>query len=448
MSDLYIAALYLGILIAGIVAPFAATLGYVWVDLSYPQLLSVYLAGEPVALVMGSLAILGYLFADRRAPPRLNIVTVLTVLMAGWVTLTCTWAVVPQEVVWQKWDWAFKSVLFSAFIPYVIRSRVRIEAFLQVFIFSVAIHIVAGGLKTLMSGGGYGQAFGVIRGNSGLFEGSTIGTVAVMIIPILFALKRQSILLPWPRLRRTVYLGYAALCVLGAIGTFARTAMVGLGLLALGTVVERRRRLGAIAGVVAALLILSQFAPAAWFSRMETTDTYETDRSANARVLVWKWTLDFAIDHPLGGGFLTYYVDKITLPSGATLSGVAFHNAYIEVLGEHGWIGLGLFIGALAFTVRNLWRVRREAARVAELSWCHDLSGALLISLLVLAGCSNFIGIAFQPMFWYLFAVSTCLREYLHRYIVEQASDTATPESVMVRTQTGHHPIGAPRPLL
>ena len=54
MSDFYIAAVYLGILIAGIVAPFAATLGYMWVDLSYPQLLSVYLAGQPVALVMGS----------------------------------------------------------------------------------------------------------------------------------------------------------------------------------------------------------------------------------------------------------------------------------------------------------------------------------------------------------------------------------------------------------
>jgi putative inorganic carbon (HCO3(-)) transporter len=453
VSDPYIAAVYLAILIAGIVAPFAATLGYVWIDLSYPQFLSVYLAGKPVALVMGGVAIIGYLLADRHAPPRLNMVTVLTVLMAGWVTLTCTWAVAPQDVVWQKWDWAFKSVLFSAFIPYVIRSRVRIEAFLQVFVFSLAIHIVAGGLKTLASGGGgYGTAFSVIRGNSGLFEGSTIGAVAVMIIPILFALKRQSILIPWPGLSRTVYLGYAATCVLGAIGTFARTAMVGLGLLAIGTVVQRRRSLGAVAGIAATLLIVSQFAPAAWFSRMGTTDTYESDQSANARVLVWKWTLNFAMDHPLGGGFQTFYVDKITLPNGTTLSGVAFHNAYAEVLGEHGWVGLSLFIGALAFAVRNLWRARREAARFKGLSWCYEISGALLVSLLILAGCSNFIGVAFQPMFWYLFATSTCLREHVRRYTVEQASDIATSESFIVRTQTsqlaGHNPIGAPHPLL
>jgi O-antigen ligase len=225
--------------------------------------------------------------------------------------------------------------------------------------------------------------------------------------------------------------------------------MVALGVLALGTVVQRRRRLGALAGVAAALLIVSQIAPSAWFSRMETTDTYEADRSANARVLVWKWTLDFAIDHPLGGGFASYYVNKITLPSGMTLNGVAYHNAYIEVLGEHGWVGLALFIGTLAFALRNLWRVRRGTARITELSWCHDLSGALLISLLVLAGASNFIGIAFQPVFWYLFATSTCLHEYLYRYTVEHASDVAKSESLLLRTQTprlaGHHSIGASR---
>ena len=448
MSDLYVAAVYLGILLAGVVSPFAAALGYVWVDLAYPQLLSEYLGGQPVALIMGGLAIFGYLFADRRMPPRLNMITVLTVLMAGWVTLTCYWAVAPQDAVSIKWNWAFKTVLFSAFIPYVIRSRVRIEAFLQVFIFSVAVHIVAGGLKTLMSGGGYGQAFGVIRGNSGLFEGSTIGTVAVMIIPILFAFKRQSILLPWPQLRRALYLGYAAISLLASIGTFARTAMVGLGLLALGTVGQRRRRFGAVAGVAVAFVIVSQFASTAWFSRMETADTYDADQSANVRLLVWKWTLDFAVDHPWGGGFQTYYVDHITLPSGNTINGMAFHNAYMEVLGEHGWIGLALFLGALAFAVRNLWRVRRDSSRVEELSWCHDLSGALLISLFVLAGCSNFIGVAFQPMFWYLFAISTCLREYLYRYTAEQGSEIEQLEYFLAKTQTpqamGPRPIGAP----
>ena len=201
-----------------------------------------------------------------------------------------------------------------------------------------------------------------------------------------------------------------------------------------------------------ALLIVTQFAPTSWFSRMETTDTYETDQSASARVLVWKWTLDFAINHPLGGGFQAYYVDQITFANGSTITGAAFHNAYIEVLGEHGWVGLVLFIGALAFAARNLWRVRRETARVEELSWCYDLSGALLVSLLVLAGCSNFIGVAFQPMFWYLFATSTCLSEYLHRYTVEQASGVARPESDIVRTQTPqlaghHHSLGASRHL-
>jgi O-antigen ligase len=167
---------------------------------------------------------------------------------------------------------------------------------------------------------------------------------------------------------------------------------------------------------------------------------------------VWKWTLGFAMDHPLGGGFQSHFVDQITLPSGTTVNGVAFHNAFIEVLGEHGWVGLALFVGALAFAIRNLWRARRDSARAEELAWCYDLSGALLVSLMVLAGCSNFIGVAFQPMFWYLFATSTCLREYVRRYIVKQPVSIAGSEPIIVPTRTPnrveHNPIGAPRPLL
>ena len=124
----------------------------------------------------------------------------------------------------------------------------------------------------------------------------------------------------------------------------------------------------------------------------------------------------------------------------------------MEVLGEHGWIGLAFFMGTLAFAVRNLWRARREAARIQELSWCYELSGALLVSFLVLAGCSNFIGIAFQPIFWYLFATSTCLREHVHRYTVAEPTHLAIAASIVLRSHTPqpalHNLIDVPRRLL
>jgi hypothetical protein len=50
--------------------------------------------------------------------------------------------------------------------------------------------IVVGGIKTLASGGGYGALNLMIDDNSGLYEGSTISTVAIAIIPVIFFLAR------------------------------------------------------------------------------------------------------------------------------------------------------------------------------------------------------------------------------------------------------------------
>jgi len=46
----------------------------------------------------------GYLLFDRQAPPRLTLITLLTLCMAAWVTLSLTWSVVPDDA-YTKWNW-------------------------------------------------------------------------------------------------------------------------------------------------------------------------------------------------------------------------------------------------------------------------------------------------------------------------------------------------------
>ncbi len=52
-------------------------------------------------------------------------------------------------------------------------------------------------------------------------------------------------------------------------------------------------------------------------------------------------TLNYVSEHPLGGGFQSFLIDRIEFPAtnGETplvIYGKAFHNSYIEVLGEQG----------------------------------------------------------------------------------------------------------------
>lgn len=144
MQDLLLLLATVGFLAAGLLVPFVMSLGYVWVDLFSPHLISAsLLSSVPLSLGFGVMAVLVYLIADRRSPPRLSTVTSVQVALCIWITLTTTWAVSP-DTAWWRWDLAIKVAFFAAFLPYVIRSRVQIEALALVYLFSIAAHTVPG----------------------------------------------------------------------------------------------------------------------------------------------------------------------------------------------------------------------------------------------------------------------------------------------------------------
>jgi putative inorganic carbon (hco3(-)) transporter len=416
VRSLFLVIVYLAFIGASFTAPFAATLGYVWVDTFRPQEVAYILLNQiPVALIMGLAAIGSYFFTDRRSPPRITLITVLTVMMAIWVTATMTWAIAP-DIGWTKWDWAFKTVLFSAFIPFAIRSRVQIEAFLQTYVFSLAGNIVPFGLKTLVSGGGYGRNLGLLNGNSNLAEGGLLSTLCLMSIPLALYLSRHNTLLPRTKLVSLGYVGLAVLALVTALGTFERSALIGLAVLGLILVARSRHKvLFASIGIAigAALLYLSS---AAWLHRMQTiSGAGTTEDSGLTRVLVWKWTLGYATEHPLGGGFGTYVASQIQFPDGSIVIGRAFHSIWFEVLGEQGWFGLGIFVGVIVMSLLMLRRASKLARGMQGMTWGVDLAHALQAGLVTFVVCGTFVGIAFQPMFWYFAAMSISLSEYLRR---------------------------------
>jgi putative inorganic carbon (hco3(-)) transporter len=421
LRGLAVGLLYLAFLVLGTTTPFALVLGYVWVDAFVPQDIgSMVLGGVPVALIMGAAAVLFYIFADRESPPRIRWTTVLTVLMAGWCSVTLLWAVAPAAAI-DKWDWAFKTVLFSAFIPYVIRSRVQIEAFILVYIFASLIQILPVGVKQAISGGYYGAQHGLIEGNSGLTESSTLAGVCLMLLPWALWAGRHALMVPNARLRRLGGIGLALTYLITAVGTFARTGLVGMAVLGVLMFIESRRKFITILAIIPIIAGLVMFSQKSWTQRMDTIANYQQDDSAMTRIEVWKWTLRFAASHPLGGGFNSFFINEIHLPSLESGQpprveyGRAFHNSYMEVLGEQGYPGLAVFVTLVIGTLISLRRTARRCRGNPELAWCADLCKSLSVGLLVWVPCSMFVGDAFQPFYWYNFALGACLSEYVRR---------------------------------
>lgn len=443
MSDLLITLAFIGFLAFGLISPFFLSLGYVWVDTFYPQFVARGMLGSvPVSFIMGAAAVGSYLLMDRRSPPRLGLLFALYLALAVWITLTTTWAVLPGPA-WVKWDVSFKTLMFAAFIPFVIRSRIQIEAFVQVMLFSTAAHLLPWGAKTLLSGGGYDRSLGLLDSNQmPLSESSVVSAVCIMFVPLLVVLARYNRIIPPGRLPRLLFYGLIANFLIGSVGTFARTALVGLAVMGGGMLWRSKRKAGfAVAGAVALGLMFAVTSDK-WTARVSTIGDYQTESSALVRTLVWQWTWDFAKEHPLGGGFEVYMTDRIVLPAtgpdgeAVVENGRAFHNIFFAVLGEHGYPGLALYLSIMGLSLLGLQATRRTLRGLPEHAWCYEMSGALQISLATLLACANFVDISFNGLMWEMLALSVCLREYARRVVKKDEVPLAHRDPAMRRPQT------------
>lgn len=432
MLDLALAGFLFGLLAIGLRMPFLWVLAYLYVDILAPQKISFFLlASLPISLIVFVLAFGGWVGFDTkqgsRFSPRQMLMLVL-LLYCGATTLSADF---PEQAA-AKWAWVWKALLFAMFLPLALRTRLRVEAAALFMVLAVGTIVINGGIKTLAGGGGYGELRTLVTENSGIYEGSTLSTVAVAIIPLVVWLARHGTIFPPGRLVTAfaVALGFA--CCLIPVGTQTRTGLICLVLLALlslRTVKRRMLYLGLMAGLAVAAI---PFLPESYTKRMSTIENHSADQSASTRVAVWWWTLDYVRGNPLGGGFEAYRGNKIRVvmrdvstdgnqtsvnQSVANDRARAYHSAYFEMLGEQGWPGLLLWLLLHGSGLVQLELIQRKFRRSTD---PLDRSDASLAQALQAGHCvylfgALFIGIAFQPFVYMLIALQIALTGQVKR---------------------------------
>ena len=411
MRGLFLFLVYSAMLVLGLNASFIFVLAYVWVDIFTPQHIAFsIISSVPVSMILGLCVFIAFFRLPRDPFVKARGITWATLLFGLWMTLTLIWAELPGPAL-GKWDWAFKSVMFSILVPFFLRTRVQIEAMLWTIVISGIAHCIPFGVKVLLSGGGYGKPLGLIIGNSGYGEGSTLALISVCLIPMCLYLFKHQTLIPNARLARVLLGGFIALALLTSIGTYARTGLVSIGVLGLLLIMRSKNKLtylmlvGVVGGVIA--LIASD----AWVGRMGTIGD-DSEGSAMGRVAVWMWTVDYVLAHPLGGSFEVYRINetKLVLGDGSVLTvmGKAFHSIYFEVLGETGMPGIVMYLSIMLMTRNGFARVVNRQAD-GEYAWLTDAARYLLFTIYVFMVGGAFIGIGFQSFFYYLAALSVAL---------------------------------------
>lgn len=399
-----------------IVAGFSSTaflgMGYIWVDIIRPQQITYgVFPNVRLSLIIGVTLIILYIFKKKKHKPNFTSIQCLLVILAIWVSITTIFAHFPSHA-WVKWDGAFKSILFATFLPYIFRSRLEIESALLTFNFSVSFYYIGNAYKTVVGGGSYGSSF--IETNSQISESSTLALVCVMLIPINLYMSKYSIIFSGFWGRRYLFWGCALCNLITTIGNEARTGLVALVALSiLYFLFEPKGRIRTLLLVTLVGALILNFASESWLQRMETIETHEQDSSAAGRLGVWKATLDFVEKNPFGGGFGAYRANESVSFMGSAPVIKAYHSIYFEVLGEHGYLGLGIYFLIYILAVTKARSMYITIKREYKIHWFSELSKSLFLSTSVFLIGGAFIGIAFQPIGYFFVAMVICQSNYL-----------------------------------
>ena len=453
MRDLVFAAYLMMLFGLAIRRPFLLVLVYAYIDIVSPQRLSYYLLnGIPISALAFILAFVGWVAVDDKTDSRFSIRQFLLLVLLGYCGYTSMNADFPIEAA-EKWDWVWKALVFAIFLPLTLRTRLRIEALALVLVLCASSIIVTGGIKTVLSGGGYGQLNLMVDNNSGLYESSIISTVAIAIIPLILWLAKHGTIFKPNRLVRSYATALCLACLLIPIGTEARTGLLCIVLLACLQLLHSQRRLLYGGLIVAAVLLAIPFLPSSLTKRMDTIQNYQGDTSASTRLAVWKWTWDYAKKHPGGGGFdayrsnsITYDTTQINGPKGTekvehvrvTDKARAYHNSYFELLGEQGFFGLALWLmihGACLWRTNWVYFHYRRSPQPDE-AWIAPLAQALQHGHIIYLFGALFVGIAYQPFIFMLVAMQIGLSTYLRRLREQNRQPLFAPQPAVQRANS------------
>ncbi len=195
------------------------------------------------------------------------------------------------------------------------------------------------------------------------------------------------------------------------ISSWSRGGLIALcAVLGLITLLNRRKWLS-IPLILIAVFFARPNLPEQWFDRMNTIKTYEDDGSVQGRFDSWENALERAQRDPLtGGGFAMFHDARDA------------HSAYFQILGEHGFVALGLWIMLLFGTILSLEQLQRKSLRYAETAWMKDYARTLQISLIGYAVGGMALGVAYWDIFYHLVAISAVLKVMLEKTVRSTAA--------------------------
>lgn len=378
-------------------------------------------------LIVATVTVLAWWSSGEPKKISVNSTSVLIVIFLLLGTLSSVFNITHGDVVWEEWGKFVKVLVFPFFIIPLINSENRIKALLFAIVLSLGFHGVSGGLKFILSLGAH-RVWG--PPNSIIGDNNHFALAIVVSMPILYFLATQT----ENRLLKLI-IGFAALVQLATVmGTNSRGGFIGVLALAFFAFSRTKNKLSFALFTVVIASSAIFLAPQNYFDRIETIQSADDDVSFMGRVIAWKQSTLIALDHPLlGGGFHAvqdlnvwlYYanifgrLDFIPTPFPNDYRAFAAHSIYFQVLGDMGFLALGVFISLFVVAWRNTVYVIKNAENRPSLAWNRNLAKTIQYCLVPYMVSGAALNMAYFDLLYIILALAATLRQQVQASLLQ-----------------------------
>lgn len=409
MRDLLLTAIVFGSIPFIFYRPHIGVLVWVWLTFMTPfNYAWAFAVDFRFAFMIAAITVVAWIVS--REPKRIVLNMPSAALLVFWLFtgLTTLFALFPDQAQ-AKWIELTKIVAIDLVVTVALfTDRRRINTLIWVIVGSIGFFGVKGGISTLVTGGTV--HVGAVDG-SYFSDNNLLAAALLMTIPLMRYLQTAST-------ERLVRWGLAvaiAFCILGVLGTQSRGGFVGLIVVALMLFARSPKKLIFSFGLIVILAGGITFMPDSWVERMQTIGSQDVDASVQGRFDAWAFAYEFAQERPLmGGGFQAF---RANLDEAGSLGYRSAHSIYFQVLGEHGFTGLLLYllliVSSLLFTVSAIRKMRGDP----DLLWARNLMRMVQISMVVFLVTGVFLSMAYFELFVFLIAISIGVDQYVRAVI-------------------------------
>lgn len=394
--------------------PYLGVVAWLWISLAAP---TNYAFGFSQVLrpnlMIVIVTVIAFAVSRKELPPRYNTLFSLVILFCIW-TLITSFAADQSDlgIVLGEWLEFFKIVLLFVSVVLMFRTPLQINTLIWAIVLSVSAYAAMEGVKFLLSAGGHR-----IEGRAGRIADRNDLAVAInMCLPLIVYLATVT---PSRLVKYGLWV-LLGLNLIACVGTYSRGGFIGLAILAFAVWLSSRHKIVLALALVLAAPIAYQFTPENWRARQATISSADEDGSFVGRLWAWKISTMIANDNPFtGGGFdavttqslWNYYapatpgygmIETPPIPVGKAPK--AAHNIYFQVLGDHGWVGLMMFLAMLWSCFVANWRNSRLAVG-SDALWYRSLAKAINLSLVGYAITGANVSLAYFDLLYALIGV-------------------------------------------